>query len=73
MKTKQERLEDCQRRQNMSSKVCKLQEKLLEDYLESNTAKQLRRNVQIAVDKVNAIIYEWNDIIMEDHDSRNRR
>jgi len=71
--TKQERLADCQRRQNIASKKCKRQEKLLEDYLESNMAKQLRRNVQIAIDKVNAIIYEWNDIIMEDYYSRQGR
>jgi len=41
-------------------------EKLLDGYLDSKVVKKMKRDVEVATDKLNAIIEEWNDIIMED-------
>lgn len=64
---KQQRLAECKRRQGLAHAEAERQEKILERYLNSTKLKKLQRNVRNANDKLNLIIEEWNDIIMEDH------
>lgn len=57
-------------RQKVLNKELERQEKILAEYLNSNRVKQLKRNVQKALDDVNRNIGKWNDIVMEEHRKR---
>jgi len=65
MKSKRERLIDCKRRQKLAETKMLRLEKTLDHYLSSPIVKKLKRDVEAATDKLNAIIDEWNDIVME--------
>jgi hypothetical protein len=68
--TRTERLADNKRRDKIASEEYDRRAKILDDYLNSPTVKRLRKDAQDAIDAVNAIIGEWNDIIMEEHYER---
>ena len=68
--TKAERFADCARRQKIASKECDHREKILKDYLHSSTVKQLEKDFHDAIDALNKIIDEWNDIVMEDYNKK---
>ena len=64
------RFADVTHRTKLAHVEVKRREKILDDYLNSNRAKKLHRDVQEANDKVNELISEWNDIVMEDYRKR---
>jgi hypothetical protein len=68
--TKKERFADITRRSKLAHKEAERREKILDNYLNSNQVKKLRRYVQDGWDKVNALVAEWNDVVMEDHRKR---
>jgi len=45
---------------------------LLKNYHKSAKAKRLEKDFQDAIDALNKIIEEWNDIVMEDYNARNK-
>ncbi len=61
--TKTERLADNRRRQKIANKEFDRRKRMLDDYLNSDKIKKLRKNIEDALDACNVIIYEWNDII----------
>lgn len=69
--TKTERLADNRRRQKVANEEFDRRKQILDDYLNSAKVKKLRKDVEDALDASNVIIYEWNDIIMEDSVKRN--
>ena len=63
--TKRARLADNRRRTDVANKEYNRRKKILDDYLNSDRVKKLRKEADEALDAVNVLIYEWNDIIME--------
>jgi hypothetical protein len=70
--TKAERLADNRRRAKIANQELERRQKAEKDYLNSTKAKQLRKDVEEAIDAVNALVGEWNDIILEDYYKRER-
>lgn len=70
--TKTERLADNRRRAAIANKECDRRQTILDAYLSSSTVKKLRKDVDDAIDAVNVLVSEWNDIILEDYDARNK-
>lgn len=64
--TKTQRLADVKRREIIASKEHDRRVRVLNAYLNSATVKKLRKDADDALDAVNALIGEWNDIICED-------
>lgn len=71
--TKTERLADNQRRTKLANKEYDRRVKVLNDYFNSPTVKKLRKDADDALDAVNVLIEEWNDIIMEEHNKKPTR
>ena len=64
------RMANNRRHSCLAHKEAKRHEKILSNYLSSNRVRQLKRDVQKANDKINELIDEWNDIVMENHRKR---
>ena len=67
MLRKRERLADNRRRAVIANAEFNRRKKLLNDYLNSAEVKQLRKDVDDAIDAINVLVSEWNDIILEDN------
>jgi hypothetical protein len=65
--TKTERFADNRRRAKIANKEADRRQKILHDYLNSPTVKKLQKDVDEAIDAVNVLVHEWNDIVLEDN------
>lgn len=65
--TQKQRFADNRRRAAIANKELVHRQKVLGDYLSSPIVKQLRKDVQDAIDAVNVLVDEWNDIVLENN------
>lgn len=64
--TKTQRLADVKRRQIIASKEHDRRVQVLNAYLNSPIVKKLQKDADDALEAVNVLIGEWNDIVCED-------
>ena len=63
--TKREKFADITRRDKLATAELRRREKRLNAYLNGNRAKKLRADVQKAIDAINMLVSEWNDVVMD--------
>jgi hypothetical protein len=65
--TKKQRMADCARRERVASMEVDRRQEILNNYLTSRKVKRLEKALDVAENKLNAIIHEYNALIMEDY------
>lgn len=65
--TKEERFAENRRKAKLANEELKRREKALNKYVNSPKAKKLRKAVDDAIDAINVLVSEWNDIVLEDN------
>jgi len=67
MNNKSERFAENKRKSRLANEELKRRQKKLTAYLNSPKAKKLRKAVDDAIDAINLLVDEWNDIVLEDN------